>query len=190
MASRIAPARATSPARENIFEVMVSLLSILVRVSSKGRGVGLAGADAHRMVEAEDENLAVADLSGFRRRGDGLDDLVDLVGRTSDLELDLRQEAHGVFGAAIDLGVALLPPVALHLGDGQSLNADLGERVADLVELEGLDDGHDDFHCCNLPVARSCDAANGRAKQKRPRARAHGPAALLLRRIKRRASCG
>jgi hypothetical protein len=33
----------------------------------KGCGVGLAGADADRMVEAEHEYLAVADLPGFRR---------------------------------------------------------------------------------------------------------------------------
>ena len=32
---------------------------------SKGRGIGLAGADANRMVEVDDEDLAVADLSGF-----------------------------------------------------------------------------------------------------------------------------
>ena len=71
---------------------------------------------------------------------------VHLIGRAGDFDFDFWQEAHGVFGAAIDFGVALLAPVALHLGDGQSLNADLGESVADLVELERLDDGHDDFH--------------------------------------------
>src|SRR5262249_13309738 len=84
------------------------------------------------------------------RRGDRLDHLVDLIGRAGDLQLDLGQKAHGIFGAAIDFGVALLTPVAFHLGDGQSLNADLGEGIADLVELERLDDGHDDFHRCSL----------------------------------------
>ncbi len=56
----------------------------------KSCGVGLAGADAHRMVEAEDEDLTVADLSGFRRGTDRLDDLVHLIGRVGDFELDLR----------------------------------------------------------------------------------------------------
>ena len=47
----------------------------------KGCGVGLAGADAHRMVEAEDEDLTVANLSGFRCGTDRLDDFVHLIGR-------------------------------------------------------------------------------------------------------------
>ena len=63
-----------------------------------------------------------------------------------DLDLDLRQEAHGVFGAAIDFRMALLTPVALDFGDGQALDADGGERFAHLVELERLDDCHHDFH--------------------------------------------
>ena len=57
----------------------------------KGCGVGLAGADAHRMVEAEDEDLTVADLSGFRRGTDRLDDLVHLIGRAGDFELVQRR---------------------------------------------------------------------------------------------------
>src|SRR4029079_17996852 len=104
------------------------------------------------MIEAEHEDLAVADLAGLRGRGDGLDDLVDLIGSAGDFQLDLRQKAHGIFGAAVDFGVALLAPVAFHLGDGQSLNANLAERITDLVELERLDDGHDNFHWFNLPV--------------------------------------
>jgi hypothetical protein len=42
--------------------------------------------------------------------------------------------------------VALLTPVALYLGDGQPLNAEFGESVADLVELERPDDGSDELH--------------------------------------------
>ena len=64
----------------------------------------------------------------------------------SDFDLDLRQEVHGVFGAAVDFSVALLTPVALDLGDGQPVHPRRGQSVADLVELERLDDGHDDFH--------------------------------------------
>ncbi len=47
-----------------------------VRVLLKGRGVGLAGADADRMVETDYEDFAVADLPGFRRGADRIDDLV------------------------------------------------------------------------------------------------------------------
>src|SRR6202041_476380 len=86
---------------------------IRVSAKSEGRGIGLAGADANRMVEVDDEDLAVADLPGFRGRGDGFDGLVDLVRGDSDLDLDLGQETHGVFGAAIDFRMALLPAVSL-----------------------------------------------------------------------------
>src|SRR6476619_6144632 len=68
-------------------------------------------------------------------------------------------------GAAIDFGVALLSPVTLHLGDGQPLNADLGEGVADLVEFERLDDGHDNFHWFNLPVADRASRSTEQHKQ-------------------------
>src|SRR5271169_3200605 len=98
------------------------------------------------MIEIEHENLAVADLSGFRRRRNRVGDFVHLIGMAGDLDFDLGQETHGIFGATIDFGMTLLPPVALHFGDGQALDADLGQRVADLVEFEWLDNGHYDFH--------------------------------------------
>ena len=78
-------------------------------------GVGLAGADAQRPIDRGDEDLAVADLPGFRSRADGLDDPVGFIGGDGDLDADFRQEIHGVFGAAIDLGMALLPAVTLDL---------------------------------------------------------------------------
>ena len=78
--------------------------------------------------------------------GDRLDHAGHQVGRDRDLDLELRQEAHRVLGAAVDLGMSLLAPVALHFRDGQAVHAQAGERVAHLLELERLDDGHDDFH--------------------------------------------
>src|ERR1700734_2992773 len=112
----------------------------------KRGGVGFAGADADRMIEPEYENLTVADLSGFRRRRNRVDDLVYLAGGTGDLDLDLGQKAHRILGAAIDLGVALLPTVALHFRHRQALHADFSERIADIVKLEGFNDGHHHFH--------------------------------------------
>jgi hypothetical protein len=53
----------------------------------EGSGVGLASADSHRMVKAEDEYLAVTDLPGFCGYGDRLDDLVDLSGQARNFEL-------------------------------------------------------------------------------------------------------
>ena len=42
--------------------------------------------------------------------------------------------------------MAFLTSVAPYLGDGQPLNANFGESVADLVELERPDDGSDKLH--------------------------------------------
>src|SRR5256885_11490920 len=65
------------------------------RGNLKRGGVCLAGANPHGVVEPDDENLAVADLAGLCRVGDGLDGLVDLIGCDRDLDLDFRQEADG-----------------------------------------------------------------------------------------------
>ena len=51
-------------------------------------------------------------------------DLVELLAGDRDLEPQLGQEIHGVFGAAINLHVALLPAVAFDLGHGHAVHAD------------------------------------------------------------------
>src|SRR4051812_2159367 len=104
------------------------------------------------MVEADDEDLAVADLSGFGRRGDGVDGLVDLVRGHGDLDLDLGQEAHGIFGAAIDFRMALLPTVSLDFRHRKTVNADGGQGIPDFFELEWLDDRHNNFHGSCSPL--------------------------------------
>src|SRR6185295_14381870 len=52
--------------------------------------------------------------------------------------------------------MTLLTPVPLHFGHGHPVHADRGESVADLIELERLDNGHDDFHGIIPAWARSC----------------------------------
>jgi hypothetical protein len=69
----------------------------------------------------------------------------------------IRQEVHGVFGAAIDLGVTLLAAVTFDFGHGHALQAKLGEGLAHLIELEWLDDCHHQLHLINpsmFPAAR------------------------------------
>ena len=90
--------------------------------------------------------LPVADFAGPGRGGDGLDDLVEPRVVDRDLELDLRKEVHHVLRAPIELGVPLLPAESLDLGDGHSLNADLRQRRAHVVELERFDDRGDEMH--------------------------------------------
>src|SRR3978361_1361210 len=98
------------------------------------------------MVEVDDEDLAVADLAGFRGCGDGFDGFVDLVRGDSHLDLDLGQETDGVLGAAIDFRVALLTAIALDFRHRETVNANGGQGIADFFELEWLDDRHNNFH--------------------------------------------
>src|SRR5258708_24660091 len=77
---------------------------------------------------------------------DGLDGALDLGVIDHDLDLHLGQEAHQVLGAAIDLGLALLTAETLDLADREPRDADTGQGVPHLVELERLDDGRHEFH--------------------------------------------
>src|SRR3990170_737863 len=106
----------------------------------------LPGADADHLLHGIDEDLAVADLAGARRARDGLDAALDLVVLHHQLDLHLGQEIHHVLRAAVQLGVALLPPEALDLGHGKPAHARLGERRAHVIEFERLDDRFDFFH--------------------------------------------
>src|SRR5258708_4698568 len=106
----------------------------------------LAGADAQRLLDRRDEDLAVTDLAGVGGLLDRLDGALDLGVVDHDLDLHLGQEAHQVLGAAIDLGLALLAAEALDLADGQARDAHAGQRIGPLVELERLEDRRHDFH--------------------------------------------
>lgn len=70
----------------------------------------------------------------------------DHVVAENDFHFHLGQEVHDIFGAAIELGMALLAAEALGLGDGDALEADLLECFLDLIQFEGLDDRLDLFH--------------------------------------------
>src|SRR6267142_4506767 len=108
--------------------------------------VALPGADPDRRIHGMDEDLAVADVSCLGRRGQDARDLVGQAVRHHDLDLDLRQEVHGVFAPSIQLGVALLAAESADLGDRHADDAYARERFLDVVELERLDDSLDLFH--------------------------------------------
>src|SRR5207253_2975937 len=93
-----------------------------------GVGAALAGADAHRFLDRQNEDLAVADLVGFRRELDRLDRALGERVVEDHLDLHLREEVDHVFGAAIDLGVALRPAEAPDFADGHARDADLVQR--------------------------------------------------------------
>src|SRR5438552_13178898 len=54
--------------------------------------VGFAGPYSDGLLDRRNEDLAVADLSGFGGFLDGLDHFINLVGRHRDLDADLGQE--------------------------------------------------------------------------------------------------
>src|ERR1019366_173734 len=108
--------------------------------------VGFAGPDAQRMIDRRHEYLAVADLSGARAGSNDFDRLVGDIRGDGDFDPQLRQEIHHIFGAAINLRMALLAAVTLDLGHRHAVDADGGQRLADLVKLEGFDNGDNELH--------------------------------------------
>src|SRR6266496_4756002 len=119
---------------------------------SHRRFAALPGANPDDLLDRGDEDLAVADLARPCRLDDPFDRPLDLLVGEDQLHLDLREEVDDVFGAAIELGVALLAAEALHLGHRKARDADFGQRLAHFVELERLDDRFDFFHggCCRV----------------------------------------
>src|SRR6266852_6967065 len=108
--------------------------------------VALACPDAYCRFDWVDEDLAVADVAGLGGGRHDLGNLVhDAIGN-HDLDLDLGEEVHRVFTAAIELGMALLPTEPAHLRDGHADDPYGGERLLDVVKLERLDNSLDFFH--------------------------------------------
>src|SRR5688572_19235385 len=136
----------TAPVNARPTTMASQAISLFIAFSSKRRRIGFAGADADDLLQVEHEDLAVADLPGIGRLLDRLDCLLEQLGFHRRLDLHLRQEIDHVLRAAVELGVAFLPPEALDLRHGDALHADRGERLAHLVELEGLDDCGNEFH--------------------------------------------
>ena len=133
------------------------------------RVAALAGADADRLVDASRRR------SCRRRCGRcgpacwiastaRLDHLV----LDDHLDLHLGQEVDDVFGAAVELGMALLPAEALGLDDGDALEADLVQRFLHLVELEGLDDRLDLLHLLEPPPHADAGACRSAAARVTP----------------------
>src|SRR5690606_1591129 len=105
-AANTAPPSSGPAARER-FGIFMIAISMGGPCRSERVGVCFAGADAHGLINAVDEDLAVADLPGLGRAGDRLHGLVDEVGADGDLDLHLGKKGNGVFRAAIDFRVTL-----------------------------------------------------------------------------------
>src|SRR5713226_4767994 len=150
--SAAAPARPPNAELNLSFIVLPSRLELLSWFPGLQRvDAGFASADANRLLDGCDEDLAVADLAGARCLADHLDGVFDHGVVDHDLDLDLGQEAHRVLRTTIDLGLALLPAEAFDLAHRQALDAERGQGVPDFVQLERLEHRHDHFHCRHPP---------------------------------------
>src|SRR5690606_13015220 len=95
---------------------------------------GFTGTDANGLFEIQDENLAVANAARLGGVLNGGGNCVDLGGVHSDLNLEFGQEVNGVFGSAINLGVAFLAPISLDFGDGHAVHVERVQRLANLLK--------------------------------------------------------
>src|SRR5690348_2650788 len=108
----------------------------------------LAGADAHRVLDADDEDLAVAHLTLPRAARDrqlvdhGADDLRS----HHRLDLQARAQRNVHRPSAVGLGVAALRAATLDLGDRDAGNSALVQHVLDLLQALVADDRHDHLH--------------------------------------------
>ena len=69
----------------------------------------------------------------------------DAVGN-DDFDFDLGEEINDIFGAAIKLGMALLPSKAFRFGDGDAGHSRFVKRFFHFIELEWLDNRLNFFH--------------------------------------------
>src|SRR5690606_7865888 len=135
---------------------LFNVLIVILLPRSERLVAGLARADSARGLEIGNEDLAVADRARRSRADDRLDRLLDERVRHGRLDLGFRHEVHRVFRSSVQLGMAFLPPESLHLRHREALNARLAQCLADVLELERLDDRRNQFHGW-LPVDRAID---------------------------------
>src|SRR4051812_47431534 len=128
----------------------------------------LAGTDADRVLDREDEDLPVPDRARTGVLQDRLGDhrLIHVVHHA--LQLQLRPEMDRDRRAAVVLGDPLLTSRPLHLGDRDAREPSLEQLLADRLERLVADIGHDHLHAvtpslfASSPVAARPGAASGR----------------------------
>src|SRR5436309_3510667 len=120
----------------------------------------LAGADADRVLDREDEDLPVPhraragvlqDRLGYHRRVRVLDYA---------LQLQLRPEMDRDRRAAVVLGDPLLTPGALHLHDGDAREPAFEQLLADRLERLVADVGDDHLHAVTPSVVIAVTGAD------------------------------
>src|SRR6202051_3390995 len=118
---------------------------------SDGVQPGFPRSNPDGFLDIGDEDLSVADPSRLGGAPDRLDGLVRHVVGQNNLDLHLGQKIHDIFRAAIEFGMSLLSTEALGLGDRNTLQPDVLQRLLHLIELEGFNDRLDLFHLVTSP---------------------------------------
>src|SRR5260221_10386404 len=117
-----------------------------------GFGAVLAGADSDRVLDVDDEDLAVADLAmvaGPRGLRQLVDNGLHYFGLHHRLNLEPGNQRDVDGGAAVLFRVAALGATALDLGHSDSGNAALVEHVLHFLQALVPDDRHDHFHAAD-----------------------------------------
>src|SRR5918999_1241312 len=130
-----------------------------------------AGADPHRVLHGEHEELAVPHRARAGVAQDHVLDQVHVLRLDHALELELGPQVHGQLGAPVVLGDRLLPARALDLADGQAREARLEQILADRLESLVPDVGDDHLHAVTSPgraVAMDAPAGAGSRTAARP----------------------
>src|SRR4051794_8529744 len=129
---------------------------------------GLAGSDADRVLDREDEDLPVPDRARPGVLQDRLRDNRHVHVVDHDLQLQLRPEVDRDRRSAVVLGDPLLASRSLHLGDRDAREAALEQLLADRLERLVADVGDDHLHAvtpslfAGAAVAVTTGAASGR----------------------------
>jgi hypothetical protein len=111
-----------------------------------GFRTGFTGSDANGLLDGGDKYLAVANLAGACGIGYCLNNLFhDVVGYCQ-FNFCLRQKIDDVLCAAIKLCVTALSPETFDFRYGYALNANVSNRLADVIKLEWLNDRCNHFH--------------------------------------------
>ena len=114
--------------------------------------VGVAGADADRVLQRQDEDLAVADLAGAGALAKGVDGRLDELVGDGDLQPDLVGEPHLDGRAAVGLDPLELTPMSLHATHRDPAHVGAVERLEHIVRLLRPHDADHQFHV--LPFSR------------------------------------
>src|SRR6266545_936488 len=139
------PGRASRALRSSAYCVESS-----IAVRSEGIRPPLPGSDPNHGVHGDGPDLAVADTTGLGGLDDDVHHVLGVLVVDQHLDPDLGYQVHGVLGAPVDLGVALLPAVTAGLGDRHPLDPEGLQGRLHVIELEGLDDPSDELHACTF----------------------------------------